>query len=86
MKYFFLNGEKYSLENTITLLELLEYFNYNKTLLVLEYNNKICNKEKWTTVFLEHEDKVEIVSIVESKFSERSSYVIFKIPSFWLFQ
>lgn len=64
MKYFFLNGEKYSLENTITLLELLEYFNYNKTLLVLEYNNKICNKEKWTTVFLEHEDKVEIVSIV----------------------
>ena len=61
---FFLNGEKYSVQNQITLLELVHYFNYNTSLLVLEYNNLICNKKNWANIYLKNNDKIEIVTIV----------------------
>ncbi len=63
---FFLNGQKYSINNEskITLFELITYFNYNKALLVLEYNNLICNKKDWGSIFLKNKDKIEIVTIV----------------------
>jgi sulfur carrier protein ThiS len=31
----------------LTIFELVKYFNYNTSLLVLEYNNLICNKKNW---------------------------------------
>ena len=54
MNIFFLNGQKYSIDNQhkITLFDLMTYFNYNKVLLVLEYNNLICNKKDWNHIFL----------------------------------
>ena len=63
-KFFFLNGQKYFTEYNLTLLELIEYFNYNKSLLVLEYNNLICDKKNWNNVFIQNNDKIEIVTIV----------------------
>lgn len=63
-KNFFLNGEKYFITEEITLLKLLNYFNYNSALLVLEYNNLICNKKNWDKIYLKSNDKIEIVSIV----------------------
>jgi sulfur carrier protein len=63
-KNFFLNGEKYYIEDEITLLQLLTYFNYNISLLVLEYNNSICNKKNWDKVYITNNDKIEIVTIV----------------------
>jgi hypothetical protein len=33
------------LNKELTLLELINYFNYNTSLFVLEYNNLICNKK-----------------------------------------
>ena len=50
IKNFFLNGEKYCTNDNITLLELINYFNYNTSLLVLEYNNLICNKKNWNKI------------------------------------
>jgi sulfur carrier protein ThiS len=45
-KTFFLNGQKYiSVNKILTIFDLINYFNYNKSLLVLEYNNLICNKK-----------------------------------------
>jgi len=64
MKSFFINGEKYSTEASINILDIINYFNYNKSLLVVEYNNKICDKKEWTTILLKNKDKIEIVSIV----------------------
>ena len=64
IKNFFLNGEKYSIQTEITLLELVNYFNYNTSLLVLEYNNLICNKKNWNKTYIKNNDKVEIVTIV----------------------
>ena len=63
-KKFFLNGEKYNIEDIITLLELINYFDYNTSLLVLEYNNSICNKKNWNSIYIQDNDKIEIVTIV----------------------
>jgi thiamine biosynthesis protein ThiS len=61
---FFLNGQEYVTEQKITLLEVLTYFKYNSALLVLEYNNFICNKKEWNKIFITNNDKIEIVTIV----------------------
>ena len=61
---FFLNGEKYYINNPKTLLEVIHYFNYNTSLLVLEHNNSICNKNDWNKIFLSNNDKIEIITIV----------------------
>ena len=64
IKSFLLNGEKYHIETTITLLDLISYFGYNASLLVLEYNNSICNKKNWNKISIVDNDKIEIVTIV----------------------
>ena len=64
IKEFCLNGEFYLTESTITLFELLQYFDYKDSLLVLEYNNLICNKKEWQKITIKDKDKIEIVTIV----------------------
>ena len=64
IKNFFLNGEPYYTKQNINLFELIHYFNYNDSLLVLEHNNLICNKKKWKKIFIKDYDKIEIVTIV----------------------
>ena len=60
---FFLNGEVYYTKTTITLLDLIIYFNYNDSLLLLEYNNLICNKKNWNKILLKDQDRIEVVTI-----------------------
>ena len=64
IKSFLLNGEKYYSKQSINILELVNYFNYNTSLLVLEYNNLICNKKDWNKISIKDNDKIEIVTIV----------------------
>ena len=64
MKKFFLNGEKYYIKDKLTILKIIEYFNYNKSLIVLEYNNLICHKKDWEKISIKNNDKLEIVTIV----------------------
>nr|YP_009093224.1 thiamine biosynthesis protein S [Roundia cardiophora]AIR75897.1 thiamine biosynthesis protein S [Roundia cardiophora] len=64
MKTFFLNGEEYCTLEAFNLSELIAYFNYNSSLLVLEYNNFICTKITWHKTFIKDKDKIEIVTIV----------------------
>ena len=61
---FFLNGEEFFSDKAINLLNIIEYFDYNSSLLVLEYNHFICPKENWETIFINDKDKIEIVTIV----------------------
>lgn len=63
-KHFLLNGQKYFTENDVTIFELIRYFNYNTSLLVLEYNNLICTKKNWNTIVIKNNDRIEIVTIV----------------------
>jgi len=64
MKYFLLNGQKYCINSETSLLELIRYFDYNTSLLVLEYNNSVCNQKNWSNIFINNNDKIEIVTIV----------------------
>ena len=64
VKYFFLNGELYYTTQRITLSDLIHYFHYNDSLLVLELNKVICNKKKWPHIFINDQDKIELVTIV----------------------
>jgi len=64
VKNFFFNGQEYYTQHDITLFELITYFNYNLSLLVLEYNNLICNKKDWNKIFVTNNDTIEIVTIV----------------------
>ena len=61
---FFLNGQEYYTTNSISLFDLLKYFDYNSSLLVLEYNNFVCNQKNWTKILINENDKIEIVTIV----------------------
>jgi len=63
-KYFILNGHKYFIEYELTIFELINYFNYNTSLLVLEYNSVICAKENWGKIKIKNNDRIEIVTIV----------------------
>jgi sulfur carrier protein len=64
IKQFLLNGETYYIEQNINIFDLLTYFNYNSTLLVLEYNKSICDKTNWKDIFIKNDDKIEVVTIV----------------------
>jgi len=64
IKTFFLNNEKYTTKQKINLHDLITYFDYNESLLVLEYNQVIFNKSHWKTTFIENLDEIEIVTIV----------------------
>ena len=63
-KQFFVNGHEFYSDVNITLSDLVNYFNYTTSLFVLEYNNLICEKTQWNTIFIETKDKIEIVTIV----------------------
>ena len=61
---FVLNGQKYVTSASLTILDLINYFGYNKSLLVVEYNHFICRKTQWSTILIQNNDKIEIVTIV----------------------
>ena len=63
-KNFFVNGQEFCSQDNFTLLELLYYFNYNLSLLILEYNNFICDKQNWHKISVKDQDKIEVVTIV----------------------
>lgn len=64
VKNFFLNNEEYRTVDCINLYDLITYFNYNESLLVLEYNQVILDQIHWKTTFIKNLDKIEIVTIV----------------------
>ena len=64
VKKFLLNNEKYVTNGNISLYDLIKYFDYNESLLVLEYNQVIFNKTYWKNTFIQDLDEIEIVTIV----------------------
>ena len=64
MKTFSLNNENYTTESNINLHDLITYFDYNESLLVLEFNQVIFDRSHWKTTFINNFDEIEIVTIV----------------------
>lgn len=63
-KKFFLNGHKFSINRELTISNILHYFNYTSSLFIIEYNNLICDRKKWSNIQINSNDKIEIISIV----------------------
>ena len=61
---FFFNGQEYQTKQPININDLLNYFDYQSSLFVLEYNNFICNKDEWKRINIKSNDKIELISIV----------------------
>nr|YP_010241996.1 Thiamine biosynthesis protein [Coscinodiscus granii]QTI82911.1 Thiamine biosynthesis protein [Coscinodiscus granii] len=61
---FFLNDQEYYGKGFFTLFDIITYFGYNASLLVIEYNDLICDKKNWRQIGIQNEDKIEIVTIV----------------------
>jgi thiamine biosynthesis protein ThiS len=61
---FFLNGQKYFTKAELTILDVIQYFNYKTSLCVLEYNSLVCNKTNWHRIKITNNAKIEIVTIV----------------------
>jgi sulfur carrier protein ThiS len=59
MKMFFFNGQEYYSEGNCTLLELLNYFNYDLNIFVLEHNKLIRKKQNWNQIRIENNDMIE---------------------------
>ena len=61
---FWLNGQKFYVKKQVTLFDIVTYFNYSHSLLVLEHNNLICNRTSWGKICVSNFDQIEIVTIV----------------------
>lgn len=61
---FFFNGQEYYSTKPISLLQLVNYFNYQSSLIVIEYNNFICERLKWNEIQIKKNDSIEIITIV----------------------
>jgi len=61
---FVLNEQEYYGNGLFTILDIVKYFGYNFSLLVIEYNNLICDKRNWKEIFIQNGDRIEIVTIV----------------------
>jgi sulfur carrier protein len=61
---FFFNGEEFYVTQRITLNTLIQYFGYQSSLFVVEYNNFICQKNNWKEIIIKKNDKIEIITIV----------------------
>lgn len=62
----FLNGSKYKIymNKTSQLVDILEFFNHEKQLIIIEQNGKIQNKLNNKPHYFKHKDKIEIITIV----------------------
>jgi len=64
MKFFFkINGSNYAFMSSLTILELLTYLGFNKSVIVIDYNGIILEKSLWEKTFLKNQDSLEILSI-----------------------
>ena len=63
-KFFFLNGHKFIFIKDITLNQIIDYFDYQNAIFIVEYNNLISRQTKWKKIEISLNDKIEIISIV----------------------
>lgn len=61
-----LNGLKYKIymSKPSQIVDLLQFFNHQKQLVIIEYNGKIYNDLLSKSSYLKQKDKIEIITIV----------------------
>lgn len=61
-----LNGLKYKIymKKPSQIFDLLDFFNHQKELVIIEYNGKIYNNLNNRIQYLQQKDRIEIITIV----------------------
>ncbi len=62
----FINGKKYEfkLKKHINLQHLIKFLYGKDKSIVLDYNKKIIQKNMWDNIYIQSNDKIEILTIV----------------------
>lgn len=60
----FINGDPFNCKQSMSLLDILCYLNIDVNLVIVEYNYVIIYKEQLKNLYLNHNDSVEVISIV----------------------
>ena len=65
---FRVNGQYYTITETkrenISLQDILEYFDFDSGLFIVEYNKVICPRPDWSNTYIKDKDQIEIITIV----------------------
>lgn len=59
-----INGEPFHCINKMSLQNILSYLDVDVSFSLIEYNNEIIQDDKLHQIFLENNDKLEIITIV----------------------
>ena len=59
-----LNGRKLELKNRHTILTLLKKYKMDSKKIAVELNGKIINRNKYKIVYVQNQDKIEIVHFI----------------------
>lgn len=59
-----LNGEAHTLEQAISLAELVQRLELGQKRIAIEYNGMIASRSEYAAIFLKNADKVEIVHAI----------------------
>ena len=59
-----LNGKKYQIKSKCNLKELLRILKKNNNKVAIELNGEIADKKKYNKIFIEKNDKIEIVQFI----------------------
>ena len=59
-----LNGKKHQIKSKCNLKELLRILKKNNNKVAIELNGEIADKKKYNKIFIEKNDKIEIVQFI----------------------
>ncbi len=59
-----INGKKLALRQNFSVLEVLKKYKLNKKKVAIELNGKIVPQNKYNSIKLKHNDKIEIVQFI----------------------
>tara|TARA_B100000965_G_scaffold382060_1_gene380118 strand:+ start:430 stop:633 length:204 start_codon:yes stop_codon:yes gene_type:complete len=59
-----INGKKLALKQNFSVLEVLKKYKLNKKKVAIELNGKIVPQNKYNSIKLKHNDKIEIVQFI----------------------
>lgn len=62
-KKILVNGCPYQCADSMSAYDLIIYLGFNIKLILIDYNGCILQKEQWDQVFLENNDRIEIITL-----------------------
>lgn len=64
MLTIFINGKKFLLSDSCSILKLINFLHLEESILIIEYNHLVLPKHFWANTYLSTLDCIEFVTIV----------------------